>query len=43
VPLVGCLLALSVWPAAITDRSFTAGTQTAAGWTGYAPLARSDK
>jgi hypothetical protein len=22
VPLVACLLALSVWPAAITDRSF---------------------
>jgi NADH:ubiquinone oxidoreductase subunit 4 (subunit M) len=23
VPLVACLLALSVWPAAITERSFT--------------------
>jgi hypothetical protein len=23
VPLLACLLALSVWPAAITERSFT--------------------
>jgi NADH-quinone oxidoreductase subunit M len=32
VPLVACLLALSAWPAAITDRSFPkAGTQVTAG------------
>jgi NADH-quinone oxidoreductase subunit M len=48
-PLVACLLALSAWPAGITDRSFpdegaaqTVETQFqsatgAAGWTGYAP------
>jgi NADH-quinone oxidoreductase subunit M len=29
VPLVACLLALSVWPAAITDRSFGPSTVTA--------------
>src|SRR5919108_1382686 len=47
VPLVACLLALSAWPAAITDRSFpdAGAAQTveaqfgsAAGWTSYAPL-----
>jgi NADH-quinone oxidoreductase subunit M len=47
VPLVACLLVLSAWPAAITDRSFPDGgaaqaveTQfgSASGWTNYAPL-----
>jgi NADH-quinone oxidoreductase subunit M len=33
VPLVACLLALSIWPAAVTERSFGNG-----GWTNYAPL-----
>jgi NADH-quinone oxidoreductase subunit M len=38
VPLVACLLALSAWPAAITDRSFASSASNAAGWTGYGPL-----
>jgi NADH-quinone oxidoreductase subunit M len=47
VPLVACLLALSAWPAGITDHSFpdedaarTVETQfdSASGWTNYAPL-----
>jgi NADH-quinone oxidoreductase subunit M len=38
VPLVACLLALSVWPAAITDRSFAGSHTISAAWTGYAPL-----
>jgi NADH-quinone oxidoreductase subunit M len=47
VPLVACLLVLSAWPAAITDRSFpdtgaaeAVETQfrSASGWTSYAPL-----
>jgi NADH-quinone oxidoreductase subunit M len=47
VPLVACLLALSAWPAGITDRSFpdvgaarAVETQfdSASGWTNYAPL-----
>jgi hypothetical protein len=46
VPLVACLLALSAWPAGITDHSFpdegaarTVETQfdSASGWTSYAP------
>jgi hypothetical protein len=49
VPLVACLLVLSAWPAAITDRSFpdegaaqTVETQfgSASGWTNYGPLAQ---
>jgi NADH-quinone oxidoreductase subunit M len=48
VPLVACLLALSAWPAAITDRSFAADRPTQAvghqflaeSWTGYAPLSQ---
>jgi NADH-quinone oxidoreductase subunit M len=35
VPLVACLLALSVWPAAITERSFVGGTSSGSGWTSY--------
>jgi NADH-quinone oxidoreductase subunit M len=35
VPLVACLLALSVWPAAITERSFVGGTSRSSGWTSY--------
>lgn len=35
VPLVACLLALSVWPAAVSEHSF------ASGWTSYAPLVES--
>jgi NADH-quinone oxidoreductase subunit M len=35
--LVGCLLALSVWPAAISDHSFRASS---AGWTAYGPEIR---
>jgi NADH-quinone oxidoreductase subunit M len=31
VPLVGCLLALSVWPAAVTDRSFGGDVSTTIG------------
>lgn len=45
VPLVACLLALSAWPAAITDRSFSddspavlTAAEGAEGWTAYAPL-----
>jgi NADH-quinone oxidoreductase subunit M len=48
VPLVACLLVLSAWPAAITDRSFGSNQPrrqvsqqfhaTPAGWTGYAPV-----
>jgi NADH-quinone oxidoreductase subunit M len=49
-PLVACLLALSAWPAGITDRSFPEegavhavatelGSTTAEGWTNYGPLA----
>ena len=51
VPLVGCLLALSAWPAGITDRSFPeegaarsvetelGSAATNRGWTSYGPLA----
>jgi NADH-quinone oxidoreductase subunit M len=35
VPLVACLLALSVWPAAITDRSFFGRVSAGSGWTAY--------
>jgi len=35
VPLVACLLALSVWPAAITERSFIGGFSRASGWASY--------
>jgi NADH-quinone oxidoreductase subunit M len=43
VPLVACLVALSVWPAGITDRVFPGVTSAqirgeASGWTSYAPL-----
>jgi NADH-quinone oxidoreductase subunit M len=52
VPLVACLLVLSAWPAAITDRSFPdeGGAQSvetqfgsasgSSGWTNYAPVAQ---
>jgi NADH-quinone oxidoreductase subunit M len=52
VPLVACLLALSAWPAGITDRSFPeegaartvevelGSAAAAGGWTNYAPLAK---
>jgi NADH-quinone oxidoreductase subunit M len=33
VPLVGCLLALSAWPAAVTERSFA--SDGGGGWTAY--------
>jgi NADH-quinone oxidoreductase subunit M len=36
VPLVACLLALSVWPAAVSEHSF-AGQGIAKGWTSYGP------
>ena len=51
VPLVACLVALSAWPAGITDRSFPeegaarsvevelGSAAGAEGWTNYAPLA----
>jgi len=44
VPLVACILALSVWPAGITERSFSRTTSQqlggeAGGWTSY-PLGR---
>jgi NADH-quinone oxidoreductase subunit M len=35
VPLVACLLALSVWPAAITERAFVGGISRGSGWTSY--------
>ena len=37
--LVLVLIALSAWPAGITDHAFVGGTDTA-GWTNYVPLAR---
>jgi NADH-quinone oxidoreductase subunit M len=49
VPLVACLLALSAWPAAISDHAFARNRPTTdvqqgfaagSGWTGYAPLTR---
>ena len=40
VPLVGLLLVLSAWPAAITERSIP-GAQPA-GWTAYAPIAEDE-
>jgi NADH-quinone oxidoreductase subunit M len=36
VPLVACLLALSVWPAAISGHSFPSAS-TQSGWTAYGP------
>jgi hypothetical protein len=38
VPLVLALLALSAWPAAISDRAFAAESVTESGWTGFASL-----
>jgi NADH-quinone oxidoreductase subunit M len=35
VPLLACLLALSAWPAAITDRSFTGSVASRVGWSDY--------
>ena len=38
VPLVACLIALSVWPAAISGHSFpTSSTSGQAGWSAYRP------
>ena len=40
VPLVGLLLVLSAWPAAITERSIPVAHP--AGWTAYAPIAEDE-
>ena len=37
VTLVGCLIALSIWPAAISGHSFRTSTRS---WTGYGPVVR---
>jgi len=39
VPLVACLLALSIWPSAVSEHAFPDGRGGSSGWTGYAPLA----
>jgi NADH-quinone oxidoreductase subunit M len=36
IPLVACLLVLSVWPAAVSEHSFP-NSSVPTGWTGYAP------
>jgi NADH-quinone oxidoreductase subunit M len=38
LPLVACLLALSVWPALVSESSFARSTEDRVGWTGYAPI-----
>jgi NADH:ubiquinone oxidoreductase subunit 4 (subunit M) len=39
VPLVATLLALSVWPSAVSEHSFPNGSATSSGWTGYGRVA----
>ena len=39
VPLVAALLALSVWPSAVSEHSFPNGSAKSSGWTGYGPVA----
>jgi hypothetical protein len=38
LPLVACLVALSVWPALVSQSSFVRGGEVAEGGTVYAPI-----
>src|SRR5205814_8635100 len=39
VPLVAALLALSIWPSAVSQHSVPNGSAKSSGWTGYGPVA----